>query len=331
MPRHADRKQHTREYATRNGLTYQRAEAQLRARRADPEHDRVRRYVLSGEVAAILAGEGLRGVAQVEPADAWLARRTPRYECDVCHREGDARIEDTTLGLVMAAYDPDISPVTGMISSRRQHAACGGCWVHWAYNVEIPQGPTFLSLPAIAEPDLAAELSVEVHPILLPDGEGEQQPALMTTVQVTKDAGAGAAAWLSQLELMLREAGFGTLDDPGEAEGWSVRVVEHYPASYTAQWVAVRATPARDGVAPDHVYLGAWSPSWEWLAAVGRSRHILLIVGPVSVAGEVPDPPDPGNVEALWELDEEGALLAAQVPFELDDMSDRVPRPERPE
>ncbi|MGP4104560.1 hypothetical protein [Nonomuraea sp. KM90] len=100
--------------------------ARLRQQQADEPHqdalayirdawqrlDRDLRYVLSDDVQAHQRGDGWRGATldQVEDLRAWLANRTPTFECEWCAEDSDDRAEVTSLQLLVAAYGPDLIP-----------------------------------------------------------------------------------------------------------------------------------------------------------------------------------------------------------------------------
>ncbi|MEV4806841.1 hypothetical protein AB0K18_43175 [Nonomuraea sp. NPDC049421] len=289
------------------------------------------RYTLSDDVTAFMRGEGWRGITldDVEDMRTWLAHRKPTYECDWCDGDGDVRREDTSLQLIVAAYDPDLSPVTAMLGSRRYHARCRPSKVTWADKVDIPRGPRAAALPASARPEIEAEIAVTAQAVWVPallDFEPQDapyaasEPALLISVEVADDRGQGAGPWLTELELALwRPSGFDEIMANKTAEsGWSVRVVDGYPSSAAPQWVAVRMSAPEDGAMPDHLYLGALDIQEEWRMALDGRKRLLVVVGPLQVGGAAPEIPGQPDADQLAELLEEGVLLAAYMPVELD-------------
>jgi hypothetical protein len=300
------------------------------------------RYVLSDDVKAFMRGEGWRGVTldDVEDMRTWLANRKPTYECDWCGDDGDARREDTTFQIIATAYDPDLNPVTAQLGSRRYHARCKPSKVVWAHQVDIPQGPRVVALPASARPEVEAEITLSVQPVVVPgmfdfelenlDDSEATEPALLISAAVTDDRGQDAGSWLTELELAVwRPAGFDELMANAEAEpGWSVRVVDGYSSSLVPQWLAVRMAEVEEGREPHHLYLGGLDLPGEWLQAVRGQERLLLIVGPLQTYGAAPEIPEKVTPEQLVELLEEGVLLAAHVPVEVD-VQGRAPEPEQ--
>lgn len=311
------------------GETYQAALASIREAWQRLDHEL--RYVLSDDVEAFMGGQGWRGVSlgQVEDMRSWLANREPAYECDSCGGDGDARREDTTLQLIVAAYDPDLSPVTAMLGSRRYHARCQPSKVVWAHQVDIPQGPRVVALPSSARPEIEAEITLTVQPVVVPglfDFELEElddpqvtEPALLITAAVTDDRGQGAGPWLTELELAVwRPAGFDALLANAQAEpGWSVRVVQSDSSDLTPPWVAVRMSDPEEGREPHHLYLGGLDLPEAWLQAVRGQDQLLLLVGPLQSNGAAPQIPEKVEAGQLVQCLEEGVLLAAYTPVEL--------------
>jgi hypothetical protein len=65
----------------------------------------------------------------------------PDYECDWCGEPGDARQADSSIGLTVTAWDPDLSPATRHILTRKYHAGCQPSSVTWVHRADIPSGP----------------------------------------------------------------------------------------------------------------------------------------------------------------------------------------------
>jgi hypothetical protein len=285
-----------RERMEHTGETYAAARDAILAERGSG----TRRYVLAPDVEAYMRGE------------IW---------CRTCYEHGDARAEDTSLQLVVAAYDPDLSPTTMMISSQRHHAPCAPSKISWARNVDVPRGPYGVSLPAEAKPEVEGEYAVTVRPHLIVfDPSEPPEPALLIHVEVTEDHGEGAGPWLSQLEVsVLRPAGFADISAVESIEGWSVRAVDGH-SSMSPQWIAVRVEEVTEGRLPDHLYLGALELPQPWLEASADRGELLVLVGPCAINGEVPTIPDRIAPYEIDELLESGALLAGYVPFVLDQL-----------
>ncbi|NBE98115.1 hypothetical protein FE391_33645 [Nonomuraea sp. KC401] len=253
---------------------------------------------------AFMRGEGWRGVTldNVEDMRSWLANRKPTYECDWCGDDCDARREDTSLQIIATAYDSDLSPVTRMISSKRQHARCVPSKMNWVRQIDIPRGPVAAGLPSSVRPDMVGEFAVTVQPVMLPaemdfdkdSPEATAKAALLVTAAVIEDHGQGAVAWLNELELTVwREAGFDELFAVAEvAPGWSVRLVRNYPSSLTPEWVAVRMTEPEEGETPLHLYLGGVDIPEEWAEAARGRDTVMLLVGPISAGGDVQEVPE---------------------------------------
>ncbi|WP_336214307.1 hypothetical protein [Nonomuraea sp. LPB2021202275-12-8] len=336
-----DEQKAARRRQQQTGEPYQDALSYIRSAWQRLDHDL--RYVLSDDVQAYMRGEGWRGLPldQVEDMRAWLANRTPTYECEWCGEDGDARTEDTSMQLVVAAYDPDLSPVTGQIASKRHHARCQPSKLVQAQPVDIPRGPRAVALPASARPEVEAEIAISVQPVWVPevldfepkdpdDPHSGTEPALLVTVAVTDDRGQGEGSWLTELELSVwRPARFNDLMANAQAgPGWSVRVVEGYPSSLAPQWVAVRMTPPEEGREPHHLYVGALDAPEAWSQALRGRERLLLLAGPLQMGGAAPEIPEKVDPDQLAELLEEDAVLAAYVPLELD-VQDHTPAPEQ--
>ncbi|MEU1883485.1 hypothetical protein ABZ470_39780 [Streptosporangium sp. NPDC020072] len=320
-----------RRRAERTGEPYQDALAAVRAERHLLETER--RYVLTEDVRGWLNGKGWRGVTfgDIEPW-SWLATLKPRYECDWCGDDGDARTQDTTLQCVVTAFDPDLSPMTGLLSARRYHAACQPSKVDWVRNIDIPRGPVGIGLPSSVRPDVHGEFALTVRPVMMPiEDEERPEPALLISAAVTEDHGQGEVPWLSELEVNAWwPAGFGAHDRPdfeglyvlrAVAEDWSVRAVRGYPSSTCPEWAAIRMSPPEDGQRPDHLWLGGLDFPQEWIDAARGRDTITLLAGPIPIAGEVPEIPEKPERDLLAQLLEDGALLTAAAPFELDEQA----------
>lgn len=305
---------------------YQEALAAIRAAWARLDDDL--KYVLSDDVQAFMRGEGWRGVTldDVEDLRSWLANRNPVYLCEWCSEDGDARREDTSLHLIVSAYDPDLSPVTGMIASKRYHARCQPSKLVSITRVDIPRGPRLAALPSHVLPEVEAEIAIRVQPVIVPapfdfeledlDDPQVTEPALLITAEVTDDRGQGAGPWLTELEhAVWRPAGFDELMATAHTEpGWSVRVVDGHPSGVSPQWVAIRMSDPEEGSEPNHLYLGGVDLPGEWSQAVRGQEKLLLLAGPLQIAGEAPEIPLKVDAAELVELLEEGVVLAAYAP-----------------
>src|SRR5690606_15780211 len=203
-----------------------------------------RRFVLADDVADFFEHQ--------EEGRRWLeCERSPRYECRTCEEDGDATVQDTAVEVVLAVADPDLCPAPAVIAVRLHHAACAPGSVNRTHRLDIPAGPTTVGLGSSVRPDMAAELEVSAHPVLIGDPAEDDEGAVAALVlwaEVAEDHGQGAVPWLNELGLVLGGAGFCDGDEaPGLAEEWSVRLVEDYPSPLAPQWLSVRTAPVEPG------------------------------------------------------------------------------------
>ncbi|MFF5265467.1 hypothetical protein ACFY4C_41870 [Actinomadura viridis] len=304
-----------RDLQARTGMKYTAALA-LRQRRHQP-YELANRWVLTDEVRDLFAGDGWRGLVPAVDLYDWVNGLRPRFECEWCGENGDARSEDSTLEIVMVAFDPDLSPATPMLTFKKHHARCKPSRVVWARPAGVLEGPFRVELPASMNPEVAGGFDITARPLLLAP---EFPAVLLLWVEVAEDHGEGAVPWLHELEGALRARdGFGSLDATAdEPSDWVVRVVTGSESTSGPEWVAVRSRPpARPGDRPEHMFIGAVPLPGEWVERARGLGHVWLVVGPLAVAGEVPDmDADTLTVEELDDLAEACAVMVRTVPVE---------------
>lgn len=298
--RHTARKNAARELAARTGMPYTAALRQV-AQAAEPRQPR-NRWVLTDDVRAWFAGQGWRGAGYPNLYD-WLDTEVkPTYECDWCAEPGDAREADSSISLVITAYDPDLSPFTGHMATHKYHAACKPSSIAWIHRADIPSGPQRISLPATMKPDVAGEFDLDVRPVLATHYEDQtKQAVLLVTARVVEDHDQGARPWLSELELHLNGEGFGHPDSLTISSGndWSLRIVTGYPSSLAPQWIALRTGHAENGT-PRHLVLCALDLPTEWVEVARRDGQVAVVLGPCTAHWDIA--PVPGNL--MDELDD---------------------------
>lgn len=281
--RHSARKNAARELAARTGMKYT---AALRLLGRDAQREPLHRWILTDDLRAWFAGQGWRNAYYGDLYD-WLDDLTPSYECDWCGEPGDAREIDSSIKLVIAAYDPDLSPITGHLFTYKYHAACKPSTITFARQIDIPPLPQRIELPASAQPDIAGELELDARPILVSDlGEEPPHAVLLITAQVVDDHGEGAAPWLNELRLNLSAHGLGE-PDLDNASGWSVRIATDYPSTQASEWIAVR-TPHGTPASPHHLLLAAMDLPPDWVAAARSTGHVTVVLGPCSIHWDEP-------------------------------------------
>lgn len=292
------------------------------------------RWVLSDDIRAFAAGEGWHGI-YFEPFYDVLNRLKVRFECDWCAEDADARTEDCTIQIVVGKYDPDLSPVTPWLSTKKFHARCQPSKVAWAVRVPERGGSYDIALHATAKPDMHGEFALTARP-MQSELDREVPPILFITAKVTEDHGQGAAPWINELEFFLRAHGFTHPDGFGwteedEPDEWSLRIVTDFDNNPT--WIALRMTPPTLAEAPDHLFLGqlrdsitytnlpSTSPPFDedWTCAAHAAGKVLVVFGPLTVKGQLPDV----DMDKLTteQLDD---LLHEKRNEELDDLLDGV-------
>ncbi|GIF75654.1 hypothetical protein [Asanoa siamensis] len=215
--RHTSAKNAARALAAEAGISYTEAlrRVSVTGEVRQPRH----RWILTDDVRAWFAGQGWRGVRYPD-LFAWLDNDvSTAYDCDWCGESGDARTGDSSISLVIAAYDPDLSPVTAHLATYKYHAACKPSSVAWAHQVDIPAGPQRVALPASAAPEMVSTIELDGRPLVYADDE-EQVAVLLLTAAVVDDLRQGAAPWLTELRMFLRQHGFGR---PGDLTGTTGR------------------------------------------------------------------------------------------------------------
>ncbi len=302
--RHTARKNDARALAARTGMPYTVALRQVtqNTEHRDPQH----RWILTEELRAWFRGDGWRGVGYPNLYD-WLDTQVrPTYECDWCGEPGDARTVDSSISLLITAYDPDLSPATGHVGTRKYHATCKPSSIEWLQRADIPTGPQIIALPAHAKPEMEGEFELTARALLTTGHDDEDghwnQAVLLVTARVIEDHGQGVRPWLSELELSLRAAGFGHPDSvlsTGETD-WALRIVTDHPSSLAPQWIALRTSRPETGT-PDHLLLCALDLPAEWVAAARRDGHVAVVHGPCTAHWDIADVPG----EVVFELDDQ--------------------------
>lgn len=313
--RHTARKQAARELAGRTGMTYTEALRHV----SDTGVQRIPRYrwVLTDGVRRFFAGDGWRNV-QIENLYDWLDGLDPIYECDWCGEPGDAREVDSSIRLVVAAHNPDLSPVTGILFSSTHHATCTPSMISWAAPVDVPRGPHRIALPSSVKPEIVGEFAITAAAVVCADDEdsdAEPYAALVLTSQVLEDHGQGAVPWLNELGLALTANGFGHPDSliTNYENDWALRIATDYPSSLAPPWIALRTGPAEDATAPPHFYLGALDLPANWIELARHHGQVLLRVGPFPQAGELVELPGQLDAADLDALVDDGVFLVGWV------------------
>ena len=277
--RHTARKNAARALASRTGMPYAAALRQV-TRAAEPRRPRDR-WVLTDDVRAWFAGDSWRNISYLDLYD-WLDTQvSPTYECDWCAEPGDARTVDSTLELVITAYDPDVAPVTSHLATRKYHAACRPSSISWVRRADIPAGPQRIGLPASIRPQIVGEFELTARPLLLAgDDENTEQAALLVTARVVEDHQQGARPWLFELQLQL-----------DSETDWALRIVTGYPSTLAPQWIALRI--GSENATPEHLLLCALDLPSEWVQTARRDVQVILIFGPCTAHRNVmPAAPD---------------------------------------
>ncbi|MFI5736070.1 hypothetical protein ACIA49_38510 [Kribbella sp. NPDC051587] len=331
--RHTARKNAARALAAASGISYTAALRQVA--KDDTDRQPRLRWVLTDDVRAWFAGEGWIGV-QYPDLYAWLDDEVqPTYDCDWCGQPGDARSVDSSIVLTIAAFDPDLSPVTGHLTTRKYHAACKASGIRWATPspLTIPAGPQLIGLPSSAQPDQVAELDLDARPVIYSgDPEHDGRAVLLLTARVIDDLGQGTAPWLTEFELFLRQHGFG---HPGSfidtrADEWSLRI----EALHQPQWIALRTATADDGSVRGLLLRALELPD-AWVEQARHDQEVTVVAGPCTshwdepgidvgvaadeLAKEHLEPEDPGGCRcALLDaahVDEllEGSFVMGQI------------------
>lgn len=294
--RHTARKNAAKALSVGTGMTYTAALRHVTRSGQDrkPRHQ----WVLTEDVRAWFAGAGWRGVAYPDLYD-WLDEDVSAvYECDWCDEDGDARAVDSSIALVISAYDPDLSPQTLHVGTRKYHARCRASSISWIRRVDIPAGPARLSLPAAGAADVVGQFDLDVRAVLASDDEwGQEQAVLLLSARVVEDHDQGAGPWLSQLQLQLGQEGFGA--------DWSLRIVTDYPSQLAPQWIALRTGPGDDDGA-QHLVLSAVSLPAEWVTLARRDQQVTVVLGPCTRHWQEPGVSGPVEDELLEEWRGEG-------------------------
>ncbi|MFI6744236.1 hypothetical protein ACIBI9_66240 [Nonomuraea sp. NPDC050451] len=294
-----------------------------------------RRFIFADDVERFLAGEGRRGIPHEEAEDKefLLAGMHNRVsECHTCGNPGDAGAEDITVQLVVASYDPDLSPATKLLELRRNHARCAPSKLLWVNQRDLSYAPAHTAMCLRDQSLLEGTFAIAPRPVMLPpdlglDPHGAPEPALLIAIEVTEDRGRGAARWLSELERVFwLPAGFGErFTEAAVKPGWSLRLVRGHQNSLAPNWIAIRvAEPFKEDEPPGHLYLGPLDISAAWaeaLPAAGTRGSILTLIGPRALNTEVPPIPTELERGQLEELLEDGMFLGGYLPFIHDEVS----------
>ncbi|MFG3423239.1 hypothetical protein [Micromonospora sp. NPDC048063] len=245
-----------------------------------------RRYLLTPEIEAVLDGHDLRGVVFDPDLWTWLYQeRTPTGYCDSCDEPIDARREDTNIQLILAAYDPDMNPMTKMLSSKLHHPGCHPSEVIWARPVLLESTDAFyLAVPGYEEKP--GEYRWSVRPVVLwedgaPVGDDQDDEevsawaAFVLIGQVMETHGEPVRAWQDALTEYLRSLGFSPVDSISGADGWAIRIA----TADERPWLAVRQPVDANGPR-DHLWLGPVEPSARWLELARHRQRVLLVAGP---------------------------------------------------
>ncbi|MFI6029448.1 hypothetical protein [Amycolatopsis magusensis] len=275
------RKAQARRLAKRTSMPYASALRQV-IRAAEPWQPQ-HRWVLTNDVRAWLSGESWRGVNHGD-LYAWLDNEVkPTFDCDWCGEPGDAREKDSSLSLIVTAYDPDLSPITQHIGTKKYHATCRTSSIA-AVPADIPSGPQYLGLPASAKPAMVGEFELEARALLDIDPEDDTLHAMMLlTAHVVQDHGQSPFAWLTELELYLGSEGVGRvheLDDEDET-GWALRVATEHADDNHSPWIAIRTGHGEnaDGT-PHHLLVCQLDLPDGWADTARRAGHVDVVVGP---------------------------------------------------
>lgn len=276
------RKSQARRLAARTGVSY--ADALRQVIRADEPWQPAHRWVLTDEVRDWLSGESRRGDLHSD-LYAWLDTVvSPTFKCVECGEPGDARTTDSSISLLVTAYDPDIAPFTQHLATRKYHASCRPSSIIWTYGAEIPSGPQRLRLPHSTTPALVGEFDLEAHALLDTDPEdGSRHAMLLLTAHVVRDHGRGTFMWLTELELYLGSEGLGRPHELAlDAEtGWLLRIADDYATDTRPPWIAIRTGHgANDDGTPHHLLLRSVDLPDGWTGAARRAGYVDVAIGP---------------------------------------------------
>ncbi|GAT68981.1 hypothetical protein PS9374_04646 [Planomonospora sphaerica] len=322
MVKHQNSKDRARAYAAAHQVTYQQAQQHLRG---DVRTHEVRRafnepairYVVSAETAAFLAGEGMHGIGPSEPGslNRHLTDLLPTYACGTCGAPGDAYADTTALHVLVAAYEPDLSPITEVLNLSRHHARCAPPQLRWKHVAYLTAGAQQVLVPAGRHHEPAAECTLTLHPLILAnpfDTTGLAEPVLLIAASVLQDHGRGTPYWLNQMEhKWWRPDGFTDHPVRGFAADWTIRI-EDGTRSQDSQWIAVRYGTDHAGD-PVGLCAAALELPQPWLDLVRDRQELLVLVGPITVAGQADSlPPDlaPRQIAAMIA---DGSLIAADA------------------
>jgi len=127
-------------------------------------------------------------------------------------RKGRRPQVDSSIRLVVTAWEPDLSPATRHLFTYKYHAACQPSSISWATPADIPSGTQRIALPTSHKPEVAGEFDLDIRALLAPRwwyGSDYTGPAmLLVTVRVAEDHDQGARPWLTELGLHLNSEGW---------------------------------------------------------------------------------------------------------------------------
>ncbi|MBN9747795.1 hypothetical protein DMP23_43050 [Amycolatopsis sp. A1MSW2902] len=247
------------------------------AERWQPRH----RWALTDDVRAWLSGESWRGIGYGD-LYAWLDNEvSPDFVCDRCGEPGNARDTDCSISLIVTAYDPDLSPATRHLATKKYHAACRPSSIAWQAPPTVSSVPQPLYLPSSQKPSMAGEFALEPRALLDTDPDDDTRHAmLLLTAHVVRDHGQGSFAWLTELELYLSGEGVGRVHDLEDETDWTLRIAAEHATEDRPPWIAIRtARDAADGT-PDHLLLCQLDLPEGWAETARRDGCVDLVVGP---------------------------------------------------
>ncbi len=299
--------------------------------------DAPRNWVITPEIRAVFDGHGVRGIDLSRPGsdlDSFLRDRSPAGECGWCEHWVDSRTEPISLQLFMTAYDPDLSPVTMMMTTKIYHTGCKESGVSWSTRVAEETREYGFSIELTSgEESVAGDFAVTATAVVNLDDEyaaefqeayGEYvgpEPVLCLNVRVEDDYGSGVIPWLHTLGEYLGDYHLGNLEDVTGQCPWSVRVLRGYRGNDGQDLVFVREELDEDGEVEGYFYRGSLDRLPDaWVDAARQAGQVLVACGPLTNGGEEPEPWDPADPEhAIGDLIHDRIVAAAYVPIVIED------------
>lgn len=252
------------------------------------------RWVLTDELRNWIHGEGWHGL-WFDDLYGLIDRLDPDYVCDWCAEDGDARREDSTVEFIVTAYDPDLSPQTHHIATKKFHARCKAGGITWARPVLEASEPCVVSLPSSARPDLEGEFVITARPFLSADPDMPPVLFLSAEVEGPEDMW---APWINEVDLVLRNEGFCEANSwPLESPPpWSLRVMVEGPQLGGKPWLGLRTGPLPVGDTPFYLFVGEPAllredvdPGIEaWAERAHGDGQVLVAFGPTTAYNTVP-------------------------------------------